>query len=410
MQGPVVVPSPGGGGGSGTITGVTAGAGMTGGGASGAVTLNVIANADGSIVVAADDVKVGVLATDAQHGNRTNGALHSVADGSNAGFMSAADFIKLSGLPAIGTAAAWTAAHTWTTTTVPITSTITDGAAATQLEAARFRHHSSVNATAGIGVYASFWASNGAQTDREVARIYGLLSTVTDTNEQGAIEFQVITNGTAATTAAHIAGGQVNATSGFGIKTLSATGGTTGLVWNLSVASAMLKYDSQAATTGGHQFTGTVNTSGARSFFVILPSANTTQTLSTAIKGFDYQTYTKQWATGTGPAEQAEIVFNAPTYAAVGASTFPLNTTVLITGAPLDGTNMTSTLGYALHIAANAKGGACLFDDYLDRKSITAPGAPAAGFGREYFDTSGGKVRYCVRFPTGAVVVLATEP
>lgn len=71
---------------------LTAGAGLTGGGdLSADRTFNVVANADGSIVVAADDVKVGVLATDAQHGNRGNGALHTAATTSLAGFMAAAD-------------------------------------------------------------------------------------------------------------------------------------------------------------------------------------------------------------------------------------------------------------------------------------------------------------------------------
>lgn len=64
-----------------------AGAGMTRTGS----TLNVIANADGSIIANADDVQVGVLATNAQHGNRGGGALHADATTSVAGFMSASD-------------------------------------------------------------------------------------------------------------------------------------------------------------------------------------------------------------------------------------------------------------------------------------------------------------------------------
>lgn len=66
-------------------------------------TLNVVANADGSMVINADDIQVGVLATDAQHGNRGGGALHAVATGAVAGFMSAADKTKLDGLPSQAT-------------------------------------------------------------------------------------------------------------------------------------------------------------------------------------------------------------------------------------------------------------------------------------------------------------------
>jgi hypothetical protein len=79
---------------------VIAGAGLTGGGALSAdVTLNVIAHADGSIVVAADSIQVGVLATDAQHGTRGGGTLHAavIAAGA-AGFMSGADKTKLDGI------------------------------------------------------------------------------------------------------------------------------------------------------------------------------------------------------------------------------------------------------------------------------------------------------------------------
>lgn len=80
---------------------LTAGAGLTGGGDLTADrTFNVGANGDGSIVVNANDIQVGVLATDGQHGNRGGGALHAnaVAAGA-AGFMTGADKTKLDGLP-----------------------------------------------------------------------------------------------------------------------------------------------------------------------------------------------------------------------------------------------------------------------------------------------------------------------
>lgn len=89
----------GSGGGGGGISTVVAGAGLTGGGSSSSVTLNVAANADGSIVVNANDVQVGVLATDGQHGNRGGGGLHAdvVAAGAS-GFMTGADKTKLNGI------------------------------------------------------------------------------------------------------------------------------------------------------------------------------------------------------------------------------------------------------------------------------------------------------------------------
>jgi phage-related tail fiber protein len=71
---------------------LTAGAGLTGGGdLSADRTFDVVANADGSIIANADDVQVGVLATDAQHGVRGGGTQHPAATPSVAGFMSATD-------------------------------------------------------------------------------------------------------------------------------------------------------------------------------------------------------------------------------------------------------------------------------------------------------------------------------
>jgi hypothetical protein len=55
----------------------------------------VTTSGDGSIVNNAGDVRVGILATDAQHGNRGGGTTHAVATTTVAGFMSAADKVGL---------------------------------------------------------------------------------------------------------------------------------------------------------------------------------------------------------------------------------------------------------------------------------------------------------------------------
>jgi hypothetical protein len=86
----------GGGGGGGDVPSsrtLTAGAGLTGGGTLAADrTFNVVANADASIVVNANDIQVGVI-SDAQHGTRGGGTTHANANGSTAGFMTAALYI-----------------------------------------------------------------------------------------------------------------------------------------------------------------------------------------------------------------------------------------------------------------------------------------------------------------------------
>lgn len=84
-----------------TSRALTAGAGLTGGGdLSADRTFDVVANADGSIVVNANDIQVGVLASDAQHGNLGGGSLHAAATTSVAGFLSATDKAKLDGIAA----------------------------------------------------------------------------------------------------------------------------------------------------------------------------------------------------------------------------------------------------------------------------------------------------------------------
>lgn len=81
---------------------MTAGAGMTGtGDLSADRTFDVVANADGSITVNANDIQVGVLATDGQHGVRGGGTQHAAATQSVNGFMSAADKVQSDLLPSL---------------------------------------------------------------------------------------------------------------------------------------------------------------------------------------------------------------------------------------------------------------------------------------------------------------------
>jgi hypothetical protein len=93
----------GGGGGGGSSVPLsrtlTPGAGLVGSAAldlSADRTFDIGQNADGSIVVNADDIQVGILATDAQHGDRGGGTLHAdvVASGAS-GFMSGAQAAQL---------------------------------------------------------------------------------------------------------------------------------------------------------------------------------------------------------------------------------------------------------------------------------------------------------------------------
>ena len=51
------------------------------------------------------------------------------------------------------------------------------------------------------------------------------------------------------------------------------------------------------------------------------------------------------------------------------------------------------------------------FTGYVDGAETTTPSAPAANTGRIFFQDNGsGKTQMCVRFNTGAVQILATEP
>lgn len=243
--------------------------------------------------------------------------------------------------------ATWTGVHTWSNTATPVKATITDGAAAAQLEAGRLSHTTSTTATAGIGAYLSFGVENGAGTEREAGRVVGLLRTVTDGAEAGNLLFQTIQAGTVAN-AFHTVGSALYSSATLGIGTMSATGSTT-IVATWNATGSMMVFASNSAANGGWAFTGTANTSGARQYFTITPSANTGSTASTEINKFAYNTYTNTWAAGA-LATQREFCIFAPTYAFASASTITTAATVYIDGPPIAGTNATITTGHPLWI------------------------------------------------------------
>lgn len=91
---------------SGTSSGTNTGDQVAGTGLTGTTTLNVIANADGSIVANANDIQVGVI-NDTQHGARAGGTTHAdVVAGSpgTSGFMTGAQATKLAGVATGATA------------------------------------------------------------------------------------------------------------------------------------------------------------------------------------------------------------------------------------------------------------------------------------------------------------------
>jgi hypothetical protein len=125
-----------------TTRDLTAGAGLTGGGdLSANRTFTVVANADGSIVVNADDIQVGVINA-AQHGNLAGGALHAAAiSGGANGFMTGADKLKLDGVAVGATATVITAA-------APANVTKFAASAGIVMEAARSDHKHDVTTAA----------------------------------------------------------------------------------------------------------------------------------------------------------------------------------------------------------------------------------------------------------------------
>jgi len=130
------------------------------------------------------------------------------------------------------------------------------------------------------------------------------------------------------------------------------TGATA--IFTISNLTNIVNYNATTSTYG-HKFGGaTVANSGAQKFFELTPGSHTSQTLSTEISGFLFNTFTRQWATGA-LTNQREVTINAPTYAFVGASTITNAATLYVSNAPIAGTNATITNSWAAWFGAKVR-------------------------------------------------------
>lgn len=111
--------------------------------------------------------------------------------------------------------------------------------------------------------------------------------------------------------------------------------------------------------TGVKTFTPTARTSGSASYFTITTPADITLAASTESIGSNFTAATRQFATGA-LTTQRERVFDAPTYAFVGASTLTTAINVDI-AEPVQGTNATITNRWALRAGRSLFTGAVTF-------------------------------------------------
>jgi hypothetical protein len=138
--------------------------------------------------------------------------------------------------------------------------------------------------------------------------------------------------GSSATIGGSIAANQVAV--GSGVNTISGSAG-------LTVSTTGTLIVSPAAAIGA-----------VAEAFEVIGAANTQNIATANIPDVIFAlARTVQWATGT-VAQQDAVRITAPTYSAVGASTFTSASTVTITGAPAAGTNATITNPYAMWIQA----------------------------------------------------------
>jgi len=192
------------------------------------------------------------------------------------------------------------------------------------------------------------------------------------------------------------ADGTTKGAAAFNATNFSASSGIVNTIQNIDTTAAprFARLGLGAAADAVNMFTLTqpAATSGSPSAAVITSGAHTALTASTeAIDENHNHARTVQFSTGA-LATQRAVVYQAPTYAFVGASTITNAATVAITGAPVKGTNATISNTHALLIQAGAVSTA------------------AASFGLTVNTQTGGTANYCAAFLGGAVGIGTSAP
>lgn len=138
-------------------------------------------------------------------------------------------------------------------------------------------------------------------------------------------------------------------------KTLNiGTSGVSNSTTNINIGSSVSGALGTATINGNTIITQNVKTTGSPIAFTINGGANTTLTASTESSDINFNlARTVQFSTGALTTQRA-VVFRAPTYSFVGASTITNSATVSITGAPIASTNATITSSMALWVESGA--------------------------------------------------------
>jgi hypothetical protein len=316
---------------------------------------------DGSISVAADSIAVGVLANDAQHGNRGGGALHANATTSVAGFMSSTDKTTINTATFItrSTTAAPGAGFSLAALGAGLLQQTVSGSVATPAAVFISAGRIPIGTSAGTVITT---ADLVYDTSVDQLQLGGDLS-VAGQSSTNIMQLISLSGAGQGMVKADIGGFLVTAGAGtdFEVPLTFNTGVTrsgnvvqndvlTGKLGNQSWKGGLANGDSLQIDASFGSNGGPFTMRASKHIWAIVsPTSN--MTAGTEEIGHDFQARTRTWAAGA-LTTQREIVFKRPTYAFASASTLTKATTVSITGAPAAGPNATITNAYALEVEA----------------------------------------------------------